>query len=115
MGYAVKSSTRIRVALAAALTVVVSGCGSGGAVDLGGASDRLPWPAYLPTHFPVMPPVGLKPSKPTSGKWLIDVSLRGNSEWTLLPDGRFFTNTRANRNEWGSRWVEQRLTRRGAQ
>lgn len=111
----VKPSLTKCIAFAAALVVVASGCGSDGAVDLGNANNRLPWPTYLPTHFPVLPPVGLKPSKPTTGKWLIDVSLGDNSEWTVFPDGRFFANTRAYTKEWGSKWVEQRLTRRGAQ
>src|SRR6476659_8310378 len=111
----VKPSLMASVALAAALVVVASGCGSDGAVGLGNAINQVPDAAYLPTHFPVLPPVGLKPSKPTTGKGLIDVSLTDNSEWTVFPDGRFFTNTRAHTKEWGSRWVEQRLTRRGAQ
>lgn len=108
----VKLSIVKSIALAAALVVAVSGCGSDGAVDLSSANIRVPHAAYLPTHFPVLPPVGLQPSTPTTGKWVIDV-LQANSEWMVYPDGRVFTG--ATGPWWGSRWVEQRLTRRGVQ
>lgn len=109
--------------LAASLMVAGSGCGSGGAVDLGSAGSHVPSAAYLPTRFPVLPPIGAKPSTPTTGRWVIDVNLHPNTEWRVYADGRMIGQswTRSNRprmiprgatpNDTG--YVQQRLTRRG--
>jgi hypothetical protein len=101
----------------------VSGCGSGGAVDLGSASDHIPAAKYLPKSFPVLPPVGAKPSTPSSGAWVIDVTLDPNSEWSVYPDGRmiFQAYNRSDEatiipkgaNARYTGYVQRRLTRRG--
>jgi hypothetical protein len=110
------------VALALAVVAGASGCGSGGAVDLGSASDHIPAAKYLPKSFPVLPPVGAKPSTPSTGKWVIDVTYP-NGEWSVYPDGRMIYQA-YNRSDEGiiipqgadapyTGYVQQRLTRRG--
>jgi hypothetical protein len=112
-------------AFAAALVVVVPGCGSNGAVDLGSARNHVPHAQYLPTHFPVLPPAGAKPSTPTTGKNVIDISLHPNTEWIVYPDGRIIWQKRTRSGHpriiptgadaLTTGYVQQRLTRRGVQ
>jgi len=110
------------VALAVAVVAGVSGCGSGGAVDLGSASDHMSAAKYLPKSFPVLPPVGAKPSTPATGKWVIDVNYP-HAEWSVYPDGRMIYQA-YNRSDEATiipqgadapytGYVQQRLTRRG--
>jgi hypothetical protein len=111
--------------LAAALIVIGSGCGSGGAVDLGNARNHVPSAAYLPTRFPVLPPIGAEPSTPMTGRWVIDITLHPDTEWVVYADGRLIGQswTRSHRPRIiprGARakdtgYVQQRLTRRGVQ
>ena len=111
------------VGLAAAMLAVGSGCGQGGAVDLGAASGHVPSAAYLPARFPVLPPIGAKPSTPTTGKWVLDIRLHPHTEWMVYADGRMIGQswTRSHRPRLipkGARaedtgFVQRRLTRRG--
>ena len=123
MRFHVNASIMKHVALAVVLVAGVCGCGSGGAVDLGSAGDHIPSAKYLPESFPVLPPLGAKPSTPSTGKWVIDVNLHPNAEWSVYPDGRMIYQA-YNRSDKATiipegadtpytGYVQQRLTRRG--
>jgi hypothetical protein len=112
-----------RMILAVALVAVLPGCGSGGAVDLGAASDHVSAAKFMPNHFPVLPPVGAHPSAAPTGPCLVsaggrDVYADGRMIWqkwsrsgaplvksSLIPTGATTLSTGL---------VQQRLIPRGA-
>jgi hypothetical protein len=113
-----------RVVLAAALMAGASGCGSGGAVDLGAASDQVAAPKFNPNQVAGLPPNGSQPSRPPTGACLISSPVSVPVTYYVYSDGRIiwqkWTGTGAPRiipkgaTAVSTVFVEQQLTPRGA-
>jgi hypothetical protein len=109
------------------VAVLCTACTSGGAVDEGNVSDRVP-PAQYPTRFAAVPPVGSRLAP--AGEMVINfrrvnVITGIDSQWTVYADGRMVWQrwsdaglatvvpSGAERLETG--YIQQRLTRRGVE
>ena len=76
------------VVLAVALLAGVSGCGTGGAVDLGAASDHVLAARYPVTPVAGLPPAGTRPSTPPTGACLISSHVSAPVTYDVYTDGR---------------------------